>query len=146
MAKKLYEEASVQDIAKAIREKNGGTTKYTIGEMGAAIKALSGETETYTFSQERAEVSKFLSEVTYNPTDYTTSLIPNYVTTTSSNRPEGVSIQIKKERTSRQTECILFCNRYNLLHQYIDQNYFLVLKLFVTSQLLTESLNLHYFE
>lgn len=34
MAKKLYEEASVQDIAKAIREKNGGTTKYTIGEMG----------------------------------------------------------------------------------------------------------------
>lgn len=99
MAKKLYEEASVQDIAKAIREKNGGTTKYTIGEMGAAIKGLSGETETYTFSQERAEVSKFLSEVTYNPTDYTTSLIPNYVTTTSSNRPEGVSIQIKKAGT-----------------------------------------------
>lgn len=99
MAKKLYEEASVQDIAKAIREKNGGTTKYTIGEMGAAIKALSGETETYTFNQERAEVSKFLSEVTYNPIDYTTSLIPNYVTTTSSNRPEGVSIQIKKAGT-----------------------------------------------
>ena len=40
MAKKLYEEASVQDIAKAIREKNGGTTKYTIGEMGTAIAAL----------------------------------------------------------------------------------------------------------
>lgn len=99
MAKKLYEEASVQDIAKAIREKNGGTTKYTIGEMGAAIKALSGETETYTFNQERVEVSKFLSEVTYNPADYTTSLIPNYVTTTSSNRPEGVSIQIKKAGT-----------------------------------------------
>lgn len=97
--KKLYEEVSVQDIAKAIREKNGGTTKYTIGEMGAAIKALSGETETYTFSQERTEVSKFLSEVTYNSTDYTTSLIPNYVTTTSSNRPEGVSIQIKKAGT-----------------------------------------------
>lgn len=99
MGKKLYEEASVQDIAKAIREKNGGTTKYTIGEMGAAIKALSGETETYTFSQERTEVSKFLSEVTYNSTDYTTSLIPNYVTTTSSNWPEGVSIQIKKAGT-----------------------------------------------
>lgn len=100
MAKKLYEEASVQDIAKAIREKNGSTTKYTIGEMGAAIRELSGETqtETYTFNQERAEVSKFLSEVTYNPADYTTSSIPNYVTTTSSNRPEGVSIQIKKSR------------------------------------------------
>ena len=96
MAKKLYEESSVQAIADAIRVKNGSTEKYKIAEMGAAIKALSGETETYTFSQERAEVSKFLSEVTYNPADYTTSSIPNYVTTTSSNRPEGVSIQIKK--------------------------------------------------
>lgn len=99
MAKKLYEESSVQAIADAIRVKNGGTEKYKIAEMGAAIKALSGETETYTFSQERAEVSNFLNEVTYNPADYTTSLIPNYVTTTSSNRPEGVSIQIKKAGT-----------------------------------------------
>ena len=99
MAKKLYEESSVQNIANAIREKNGTTTKYKVAEMGAAIKALSGETETYTFSQERAEVSKFLSEVTYNPADYTISSIPNYVTTTSSNHPEGVSIQIKKAGT-----------------------------------------------
>jgi hypothetical protein len=96
MAKKLYEESLIQDIANAIREKNGETTTYKIGEMGAAIKALSGETETYTFSQERTEVSKFLREVTYNPADYTISSIPNYVTTTSSNHPEGVSIQIKK--------------------------------------------------
>lgn len=97
MAKKLYEEASVQAIADAIRVKNGSTEKYKIAEMGAAIKTLSGETETYTFSQERTEVSKFLSEVTYNPADYTISSIPNYVTTTSSNRPEGISIQIKKQ-------------------------------------------------
>ena len=99
MSKKLYEESSIRDIANAIREKNGTTTKYKVAEMGAAIKALSGETETYTFSQERAEVSKFLSEVTYNPADYTISSIPHYVTTTSSNRPEGASIQIKKAGT-----------------------------------------------
>lgn len=99
MAKKLYEEASVQEIAKAIREKNGSTMKYKVAEMSEAIKALSGETEAYTFNQERAEVSKFLNEVTYSPTDYTVSSIPNYVTTTSSNRPEGVSIQIKKAGT-----------------------------------------------
>lgn len=101
MSKKLYEESSIQDIANAIREKNGEVTTYKIREMGTAIRALSGETqtETYTFNQERAEVSKFLSEVTYNPADYTTSLIPNYVTTTSSNRPEGISIQIKKAGT-----------------------------------------------
>ena len=101
MSKKLYEESLIQDIANAIREKNGEVSTYKIGEMGTVIRALSGETqtETYTFNQERAEVSKFLSEVTYNPADYTTSLIPNYVTTTSSNRPEGVSIQIKKAGT-----------------------------------------------
>lgn len=40
MANKLYEEASVQDIAAAIRSKNGTTTKYKIGEMGDAISAI----------------------------------------------------------------------------------------------------------
>ena len=36
MAKKLYEEASIQNIANAIREKNGTTTKYKVAEMGFA--------------------------------------------------------------------------------------------------------------
>lgn len=40
MAKKLYEESSVQAIAAAIREKNGGTATYKIGAMAAAVKAL----------------------------------------------------------------------------------------------------------
>ena len=40
MANKLYEEASVQSIADAIRSKNGTTTKYKIGEMGNAIRAI----------------------------------------------------------------------------------------------------------
>lgn len=40
MSKKLYEESSIQDIATAIREKNGTTTKYKVAEMGAAIRAL----------------------------------------------------------------------------------------------------------
>lgn len=40
MAKKLYEESSIQDIANAIREKNGTTTKYKVAEMGAAVTAL----------------------------------------------------------------------------------------------------------
>ena len=42
MSKKLYEESSVQDIAAAIREKNGMATKYKVAEMGAAVRALSG--------------------------------------------------------------------------------------------------------
>lgn len=40
MAKKLYDETSVQNIANAIREKNGSTSTYTIGEMSQAINDL----------------------------------------------------------------------------------------------------------
>ncbi len=40
MAKKLYEESSVQAIANAIRAKNGGTAAYKIGEMAAAVRSI----------------------------------------------------------------------------------------------------------
>lgn len=38
--KKLYEEASVQDIAAAIREKTGGAETYRIAQMGAAVRSI----------------------------------------------------------------------------------------------------------
>ena len=41
MANKLYEESSIQDIAKAIREKNGGTATYKVAQMGNAIRDIS---------------------------------------------------------------------------------------------------------
>lgn len=40
MAKKLYEEASVQDIAAAIREKTGGAETYKISQMGDAVRGI----------------------------------------------------------------------------------------------------------
>lgn len=40
MAKKLYEEASVQDIAAAIREKTGGAETYKIAQMGDAVRGI----------------------------------------------------------------------------------------------------------
>lgn len=43
MAKKLYEETDVQDIATAIRSKNGASTKYKVSEMAAAINDISGD-------------------------------------------------------------------------------------------------------
>lgn len=43
MAKKLYEETDVQDIATAIRSKNGTSTKYKVSEMAAAINDISGD-------------------------------------------------------------------------------------------------------
>lgn len=38
--KKLYEEASVQDIAAAIREKTGGAETYKIAQMGDAVRGI----------------------------------------------------------------------------------------------------------
>lgn len=40
MAKKLYPEESVSDIAAAIREKNGSAERYNVAEMGGAVRAI----------------------------------------------------------------------------------------------------------
>ena len=82
MAKKLYEESSVQDIANAIREKNGSTTKYKVAEMGAAVRALSGS-EAIEWHQCPEEVRNYLANVTYDPNDYSTSQIANYAPATA---------------------------------------------------------------
>lgn len=82
MSKKLYEESSVQDIANAIREKNGGATKYKIAEMGAAVRALSGS-EAIEWHQCPEEVRNYLANVTYDPSDYSASQIANYAPATA---------------------------------------------------------------
>ena len=82
MAKKLYEESSVQDIANAIREKNGGATKYKIAEMGAAVRALSGS-EAVAWHQCPEAVRNYFANVTYDPSDYSTSQIANYAPATA---------------------------------------------------------------
>lgn len=80
--KKLYEESSVQNIANAIREKNGGATKYKIAEMGAAVRALSGS-EAVEWHQCPEPVRNYLASVTYDPVDYSTSQISNYAPATA---------------------------------------------------------------
>lgn len=82
MAKKLYEESSVQDIANAIREKNGGATKYKIAEMGAAVRALSGS-EAVAWHQCPEAVRNYFANVTYDPSDYSASQIANYAPATA---------------------------------------------------------------
>lgn len=59
MAKKLYEEASIRDIANAIREKNKSTTTYKVGEMAAAIEAITGGGADY--SVEDAIITRSIS-------------------------------------------------------------------------------------
>lgn len=77
MAKKLYEESSVHDIAAAIREKNGASTKYKIAEMGAAVRAISG-IKVIEWHQCPEAVRNYLASVTYDPNDYSVSQIASY--------------------------------------------------------------------
>ena len=105
MAKKLYEEASVQAIANAIRAKNGEATTYKVAEMAAAISAISGSPivddsleNTVQYRQMNATAAKFLAEVDYteNANDYSvTKVTPYYSATTTYSKEEPSGLQIK---------------------------------------------------
>ena len=77
MAKKLYDEASVQAIANAIRAKNGSTATYKVAEMAGAVQALTGA-EDVQWHQCPEAVRNYLAGVTYDPADYTVSQIAGY--------------------------------------------------------------------
>lgn len=92
--KKLYEEAAVQDIAAAIREKTGGTETYKIAQMADAVRALSGR-EDVEWHQCPEAVRNYLAAVTYDPGDYSTSQIDIYAPATavvSNYRPIGKTL------------------------------------------------------
>ena len=111
MAKKLYEESSVQNIANAIRAKNGETATYKIGEMAAAITAISGSPimddsleNTVQYRQMNLSASGFISDVDYteNANDYSvTKVIPYYSATTtySKEEPDGLKIKVPNNTT-----------------------------------------------
>lgn len=106
MAKKLYEEASVQAIANAIRTKNGEATTYKIGEMAAAISAISGSPivddsleNTTQYRQMNASAAAFIANVDYteNANDYSvTKVTPYYSAATeySKEEPDGLNIKV----------------------------------------------------
>lgn len=111
MAKKLYEESSVQNIANAIREKNGEMTAYKIGEMAAAITAISGSPivddnleNTVQYRQMNLSAAGFLADVDYteNANDYSvTKVIPYYSATTtySKEEPDGLKVKVPNNTT-----------------------------------------------
>lgn len=82
MTKKLYEETAVQDIAAAIREKTGGAETYKIAQMGNAVRGIAGA-KTVEWHQCPEAVRNYLANVTYDPSDYSTSQIANYAPTTA---------------------------------------------------------------
>lgn len=111
MAKKLYEETSVQAIANAIRAKNGEATTYKIGEMATAIAAISGSPivddsleNTVQYRQMNLSAAGFLANVDYteNSNDYSvTKVTPYYSATTvySKEEPDGLKIKVPANTT-----------------------------------------------
>lgn len=99
MAKKLYEESTIQAIADAIRTKNGSDATYKPAEMPAAIAAIAGAgsaaAENITWRQCPEAVRNYLAGVTYDPTDYTVSQIATYAPATavqSNTKPVGKTV------------------------------------------------------
>lgn len=95
--KKLYEEASVQDIAAAIREKTGGVETYKIAQMGNAVRGIAG-VEKVEWHQCPEAVRNYLANVTYDPSDYSTSQIANYAPAAavqSNTKPIGKAVDGK---------------------------------------------------
>lgn len=111
MAKKLYEESSVQAIANAIRAKSGETAAYKIGEMAAALAAISSSPivddsleNTVQYRQMNLSAAGFLADVDYteNANDYSvTKVIPYYSapTTYSKEEPDGLKIKVPNNTT-----------------------------------------------
>lgn len=82
MANKLYAEASIADIADAIREKNGTQTQYKVAQMGDAVRAITTgiEPEKYEWQQTPSAVQNYLDNVDYSGVAYDTSDVQDYAT------------------------------------------------------------------
>lgn len=104
--KKLYEEASVQDIAVAIRERTGGAETYKVEQMGNAVRGIPSSPivdnsleNTVQYRQMNLSAAAFLANVDYteNAGDYSvTKVTPYYSATTaySKEEPDGLKIKV----------------------------------------------------
>ena len=104
--KKLYEEASVQDIAVAIRERTGGAETYKIEQMGNAVRGIAGSPivddsleNTVQYRQMNLSAAAFIANVDYteNAGDYSvTKVTPYYSAATaySKEEPDGLKIKV----------------------------------------------------
>lgn len=93
MANKLYEETNISAIADAIRAK-GVSGTMTVAQMPSKVAAIPTK-ETVTWHQCPEAVRNYLANVTYDPSDYTTSQIASYAPATavlSNTKPIGKTV------------------------------------------------------
>lgn len=109
MAKKLYEEASVQAIANAIRGKNGLSTTYKIADMAQAITDLpSGSTDTTFWAGGKNAALLGTYEYTLNLADDT-----SYSSTTPSTSSK--TIFAASQTAYRKTQTGINLNNHNYI-------------------------------
>lgn len=94
MAMKLYNEESIGSCANAIRSKTGESGTMTLAQMPTKISGIKTK-EAVTWHQCPTAVRNYLDNVTYNPSDYTTSQIATYAPATavvSNTKPIGKTV------------------------------------------------------
>ena len=97
MSKGLIERSTIQEIADAIRAKNGSSKTYLPSEMRQAILSLNGGgREDYTWHQDSEAVRSYLAAVDYSGVDYTQTQIGSYAPTpaapATNTKPAGVTV------------------------------------------------------
>lgn len=97
MSKGLIDRSTIQEIADAIRAKNGSSKTYLPSEMRQAILSLNGGgREDYTWHQDSEAVRSFLAEVDYSGVPYTETEISNYLPSSpmpiTNTKPAGVTV------------------------------------------------------
>lgn len=102
MANKLYEESHIQNIANAIRGKNGLTDKYNVSEMAEAIAAISGG--------EQSGLVSVTGTTTSSTIDTTLSSIKYFVLYIASFNAVGLINAIYSDTDTCQ---YCYCNTYS---------------------------------
>lgn len=106
MAKVLVTDTNLTNIGNAIRSKNGSSTKYKPSEMANAIESIQTgiEANMQTWNQIPTLVKKYLDEVTYDSSDYSTSQIANYAPSTAdvtNTYPIGANVNVSSGTLDR---------------------------------------------
>ena len=96
--KVVVTKSKLDELAQHINTKAGTTGAKTIAQMQAAVDGITGGAAPVTYSQVNPVAAAYLADVTYSPSDYSTSEIESYASQTTTYRkdqPSGVDVAVK---------------------------------------------------
>ena len=97
MAKVIVTKSKLDALNSAVSAKAGTQTTRTVDGMTSAVSSLVALSPHIEGTQMNAAVSAFLSEVTYDPADTSTSSISGYVNSVSGydgSKPKGLEVPL----------------------------------------------------